>query len=88
MDRAKVSVTSEGRGRMCSLRHETDPQRAESLATSLDRGGQQVTAFVPPGYERYLRILNPIEIAPGLMLMWSDVVKHAGLETSPWMQWD
>lgn len=73
---------------MCSLRHETDPQRAESLATSLDRGGQQVTAFVPPGYERYLRILNPIEIAPGLMLMWSDVVKHAGLETSPWMQWD
>lgn len=73
---------------MCSLRHESDHQRAASLADSLDRVGQQVTAFVPPGYERYVRILNPIEIAPGLLIMWSDVVKRGGLETSPWMQWD
>lgn len=73
---------------MCSLRHESDHLRAQSLATSLDPTGQQVTAFVPPGYERYVRILNPIEIAPGLLVMWSDVVKRGGLETNPWMQWD
>jgi hypothetical protein len=58
---------------MCSLRHGSDHQLAKSLATSLDRGGQQVTAFVPPGYERYVRILNLIEIAPGLVVTWSDV---------------
>ena len=73
---------------MCSLRHESDHQLVEPLATSLDPGGQQVTALVPPGYERYVRILNPIEVAPGLVVMWSDVVKRAGLATSPWMQWD
>lgn len=73
---------------MCSLRHESDHLLAQSLATSLDPTGQQVTAFVPPGYERYVRILNPIEIAPGLLVMWSDVVKRGGLETNPWMQWD
>jgi hypothetical protein len=55
---------------------------------SLDRDGQQVTAFVPPGYERYVRVLNPIEVAPGSIVMWSDVVKRGGLQTSPWMQWD
>jgi hypothetical protein len=73
---------------MCSLRHESDPQVAEPLAMSLDRDGQQVTAFVPPGYERYVRVLNPIEVAPGSIVMWSDVVKRGGLQTSPWMQWD
>ena len=46
---------------MCSLRHESDRLLAESIAKSLDRAGQQVTAFVPPGYERYVRVLNRIE---------------------------
>lgn len=73
---------------MSSLRHESDRQLAVSLAASLDHDGQQVTAFVPAGYERYLRILNPVEIAPGLVAMWSDVVKRGGLKTSPWMQWN
>lgn len=73
---------------MCSLRHESDRLLAESIAKSLDRAGQQVTAFVPPGYERYVRVLNPIEIAPGLVVMWSEVVNRGGLEASPWMQWD
>lgn len=73
---------------MCFLRHESDRQLAEPLATSLDRDGQQVAAFVPPGYERYVRVLNPIETAPGSVVMWSDVVRRCGLETSPWMQWD
>ena len=73
---------------MCSLRYESNHQLAVSLATSLDRDRQQVTAFVPPGYERYVRVLNPIEVAPGSIVMWSDVVKRGGLQTSPWMQWD
>lgn len=73
---------------MCSLRHESNHLLAESLAKALDRDGQQVTAFVPSGYERYVRVLNPIEIAPGLVVMWSEVVKRRGRETSPWMQWD
>jgi hypothetical protein len=71
---------------MCSLRHESDHQLAEPLAMALDRDGQQVTAFVPPGYERYVHVLNPIEAARGSVVMRSDVVKRGGLQTSPWMQ--
>ena len=73
---------------MCSLRHESDRQLAEPLGTSPDRHGPQVTSLVPPGYKRYVRVLNPVEIAPGSVVMWSDVVRRGGLETSPWMQWD
>lgn len=73
---------------MCSLRHETDSRLAEPLARALDRTGQRVTSLVPPYYERYVRILNPIETEKGSIVMWSDVVNRAGLETSPWMQWD
>lgn len=71
---------------MCSRRHESDRQLPEPLARSLDRDGQQVTAFVPPGYERYVRVLNPIEVPAGSTVMWADVVKRGGLQTSPWMQ--
>lgn len=73
---------------MHSLRHETDSQLAEPLARALDRTGQRVTSLVPPNYERYVRILNPIEIEKGSIHMWSDVVNRAGLEATPWMQWD
>lgn len=58
------------------------------LATSLDRIGNLVTSVVPPGYERYVRILNPVEFGDGSIMLWSDIVKRNGLEPSPWMQWD
>ena len=73
---------------MSSLQHEVDGQIAEPLAASLDRTGNLVTSVVPPGYERYVRILNPAEFGDGSIVSWSNMVRRNGLEPSPWMQWD
>ncbi len=50
---------------MGSLPRETDCRVAEPLAASLDRHGSLVTSVVPPGYERYVRVLNPLEYGDG-----------------------
>ncbi|WP_426985766.1 hypothetical protein [Pseudarthrobacter sp. Y6] len=73
---------------MFSLRHESDRQLAARIAASLDRVGHRVSSLVPPGYQRYVRILNPVEIEIGSVVRWSDIVENGGRETSPWMQWD
>ncbi|WP_146067339.1 hypothetical protein [Arthrobacter sp. SX1312] len=73
---------------MCSLHHEVDRRVAEPLAASLDRIGHLVTSVVPPGYERYVRVLNPVAIDDGSVIRWSDIMERNGLEPSPWMQWD
>ena len=73
---------------MSTLQHELEGSAAESLAASLDRTGNLVTSVVPPGYERYVRILNPVEFGDGSVVPWSDIVEQNGLEPSPWMQWD
>lgn len=73
---------------MCSLSHVADSQPAVPLARSLDPAGQRVTSLLPPHYERYVRVLNPIETFKGSVIKWSDIVRRAGLKTSPWMQWD
>ncbi|MBG6218971.1 hypothetical protein IWX75_003459 [Arthrobacter sp. CAN_A6] len=73
---------------MSSLHHEVDGRLAEPLTASLDRTGNLVTSIIPPGYERYVRILNPIETNDGSVIRWSNVVERNGLELSPWMQWD
>lgn len=73
---------------MSSLHHEVDGRLAEPLANSLDRTGNRVTSVVPPGYQRYIRVLNPIETADGSVIMWSEIMQRNGLEPSPWMQWD
>jgi hypothetical protein len=73
---------------MSTLHHEPDGRIAEPLAASLDRTGNLVTSVVPPGYERYVRILNPVEFGDGSVMQWSDIVERNGLEPSPWMQWD
>lgn len=73
---------------MCSLHLEADCRVAEALAASLDRSGTLVTSVVPPGYRRYVRILNPVDLGNGTVLRWSDIVERNGLDTSPWMQWD
>ncbi|MHA7207750.1 hypothetical protein [Arthrobacter sp. MDT1-65] len=73
---------------MCSLHPEADGRFAEPLAASLDRTGNLVTSVVPPGYQRYVRVLNPVDLGNGSVLRWSDIVERSGLETSPWMQWD
>lgn len=56
---------------MSSLHHEVDGRIAEPLAASLDRTGNLVTSVLPPGYERYLRILNPIDFGDGSIVPWS-----------------
>jgi hypothetical protein len=73
---------------MDCLRRETNCRIAEPLAASLDRQGNLVTSIVPPGYERYVRVLNPVAYGNGLIIGWSDLVERNGLEPSPWMQWD
>ena len=73
---------------MCALSHIADSQVAVALAGSLDPAGHRVTSLVPPHYERYVRVLNPIEVYNGSVVRWSDIVSRAGLKTSPWMQWD
>lgn len=73
---------------MCSLHHEIDGRGAERLAASLDRTGNLVTSILPPGYELYLRVLNPIETTDGSVIRWSDIVERSGLEPGLWMQWD
>lgn len=73
---------------MESLHCEVDGRAAEPLAASLDRVGNLVTAIVPPGYERYIRVLNPLELNDGSLTSWSRVAVRNGLEASPWMQWD
>ncbi|MCY1676878.1 hypothetical protein OVA06_19595 [Pseudarthrobacter sp. SL88] len=73
---------------MHSLSQQPDNQTAVPLARSLDTAGNRVTSLIPPGYERYIRILNPIEVHEGVFLRWSDVASRAGLTTSPWMQWN
>ncbi len=73
---------------MSSLQHELDPGIAEPLAASLDHTGNRVTSLIPPGYERYVRVLNPVELENCSVTLWSDTVERNGLEPSPWMQWD
>jgi hypothetical protein len=73
---------------MCSLRCEGDVRAAEALAASLDRTGNLVTSIVPRGYERYVRILNPIETTDRSTIRWSEIVERNGLDLNPWMQWD
>lgn len=81
-------MAAKGGHRMQSLSHEPDNRAAVPLARSLDAAGSRVTSLVPPGYDRYIRILNPIEAYEGVLLRWSDVVSSAGLTISPWMQWN
>lgn len=73
---------------MSSLNIELDARIAERMVSLLDRAGHSVTAFVPSGYERYVRVLNPIETTDGSTVMWSELVNRNGLEANPWMQWD
>lgn len=73
---------------MHSLSQEPGNRPAGPLARSLDTAGNRVTSLIPPGYERYIRILNPIEVIEGVLIKWSDLVSRAGLTTSPWMQWN
>jgi len=73
---------------MHSLRQEPGNRAAVPLARSLDTAGNRVTSIVPPGYDRYIRVLNPIEVYEGVLVRWSDFVSRAGLTTSPWMQWN
>lgn len=73
---------------MHSLHHEDDPRPAEAIASALDAAGNRVTSVVPPGYEFYLRVLNPIELRDGSTVLWTEAVKRNQLEPKPWMQWD
>lgn len=72
---------------MSTLRHEIDLRPAEAVAALLDATGERVTSVVPPGYEAYVRVLNPIELRDGSIASWTDVVKRSGVEPRAWMQW-
>ena len=72
---------------MSTLRHEIDLRPAEAVAALLDATGKRVTSVVPPGYEAYVRVLNPIELRDGSTVSWTDVVKRSGVEPRAWMQW-
>lgn len=72
---------------MHPLRHEDDLRPAEAVAKLLDATGDRVTSVIPPGYESYVRILNPIEFRDGSAVSWTDVVSRNGVEPRAWMQW-
>ncbi len=72
---------------MHSLRHEDDLRPAETVAKLLDATGDRVTSVLPPGYESYVRILNPIELRDGSTVSWTDAVNRNGIEPRAWMQW-
>lgn len=61
---------------MHPLRHEDDLRPAEKVAKLLDAEGDGVTSVIPPGYESYVRILNPIELRDGSNVSWTDVVSR------------
>lgn len=46
-----------------------------------------MTSVVPPGYEAYVRILNPIQLHDGPTVSWTNVVEHSGVKPRAWMQW-
>lgn len=73
---------------MHSLHHEEDPSPAQAIASALDTAGNRATSIVPPGYESYLRLLNPIELRDGSTVLWTEAVQRNGLDPRPWMQWD
>lgn len=72
---------------MNSLRHELDLRPAETVAALLDATGERVTSVIPPGYDAYIRVLNPIELRDGSPVAWSDIVTRSGAEPRAWMQW-
>ncbi|MHA6693683.1 hypothetical protein [Homoserinimonas sp. A520] len=72
---------------MRPLRHEDDLRPAEGVAKLLDAAGDSVTSVIPPGYESYVRILNPIELSDGSTASWTEVVARNGIEPRAWMQW-
>ncbi len=72
---------------MSPLRHEIDLRPAQAVAALLDVTGARVTSVVPPRYEAYVRILNPIELRDGSTVSWIDVVTRNGVEPRAWMQW-
>lgn len=72
---------------MCPLRHEDDLRPAETVAKLLDPRGDRLTSVIPPGYESYVRILNPIELRDGSIVSWTDVVSRNGVKPEAWMQW-
>ncbi len=47
---------------MHPLSQQPDNQAAVTLARRLDTAGNRVISLVPLGYERYVRILNPIKV--------------------------
>lgn len=72
---------------MRPLRHEGALCPAEAVAKLLDATGDRVTSVIPPGYESYVRILNPIELRDGSTVSWTDVVSGNGVGPRAWMQW-
>lgn len=72
---------------MRALRHETDLRPAETVAAMLDTTGKRVTSVIPPGFDSYIRVLNPIQLRDGSTVRWTEVVKRSMVEPRPWMQW-
>lgn len=72
---------------MPPLRHEVDMRPAEAVANLLDARGGRVTSVIPPGYESYVRILNPIELRDGSTIAWTETVSRIGFKPHAWMQW-
>lgn len=72
---------------MSPLHHELDMRPASTVAALLDATGDHVTSVIPPGYETYVRVLNPIELRDGSAVAWTDVVTESGAEPRSWMQW-
>ena len=72
---------------MAPLRHEDDLHPADAVAKLLDPQGDRVTSVIPPGYESYVRVLNPIELRDGSTISWTEVVSKNGFEPQAWMQW-
>ncbi|MFT3797841.1 hypothetical protein [Microbacterium sp.] len=72
---------------MSPLRHEIDVRPAQAVAALLDATGERVTSVIPPGYEAYIRVLNPIQFRDGSVVSWTDAVLRSGVEPRAWMQW-
>jgi len=72
---------------MRPLRHEMVMHPAEAVAALLDATGTLVTSVVPPGFEAYVRVLNPIDLGDGTTIAWTDLVRRSKVEPRAWMQW-
>jgi hypothetical protein len=65
-----------------------DPSQAAWVGARLTGLWGHVTGTVPAGFDRYARILHPVEAEADRLVRWSDVAEAAGTHMHPLAQWN